>query len=105
MGLPELAAFEQGGYAGITYKNMYFMSAAHCGNESIHFHELVHVVQWRTLGVEKFLLAYAAGLANNGYQDSPLEAMAYRLQHYFDQNGEPGDIPAVIQRALSGLSQ
>ncbi len=71
LGLPEFAAFEQGDYAGITYKDTYFMQPQHVADESIHFHELVHVVQWSHLGLERFLLAYAAGLAANGYRNSP----------------------------------
>jgi hypothetical protein len=103
IGLPEFAAFEQGDYAGITFKDTYFMQASQVANESIHFHELVHVVQWAHLGVERFLLAYAAGLAANGYRNSPLETMAYDLQDYFDRNGQPGDGSAIIRRKLNEL--
>ena len=103
MGLPEFAGFEQGDYAGITYKDTYFLQNSQAPNESIHFHELVHVVQWGHLGVERFLLAYAAGLAANGYRNSPLEAMAYTLQEYFDQNGKPGDVETAVKNKLSEL--
>lgn len=103
MGLPELAAFEQGDYAGITFKNTYFVKAAEANRESLHFHELVHVVQWAHLGVEKFLTAYAAGLALQGYRHSPLEVMAYDLQDYFDQNGQPGDVVAAMRNKLNEL--
>jgi len=98
--LPEFAAFEEGDYAGITFKDTYFMHASQGTDESIHFHELVHVVQWAHLGVERFLLAYAAGLAANGYRNSPLEAMAYDLQDYFDGNRQPCDVAAVIRSKL-----
>jgi hypothetical protein len=46
-------------------------------NETIHFHELIHVVQWRTLGPEQFLFIYANGLERFGYLNSPLEVMAF----------------------------
>jgi len=52
------------------------------------------------LGVESFLLAYAAGLAANGYRNSPLEAMAYELQDYFDRKEQPIDVAAVVRSKL-----
>jgi hypothetical protein len=103
LGLPELAAFEQGDYAGITFKDTYFIKAAEANRESLHFHELVHVVQWAHLGVEKFLAAYASGLANQGYRHSPLEVMAYNLQDYFDRNGQPDDVVAAVRNKLNEL--
>ncbi len=103
LGLPEFAAFEQGKFAGITFKDTYFIQASQAANESIHFHELVHVVQWTHLGVEPFLLAYAAGLATNGYQDSPLEVMAYDLQGCFDRNDKPYEVEPVIRDKLDKL--
>jgi hypothetical protein len=103
VGLPEFADFEQGDYSGITYRDTYFVKASEASRESLHFHELVHVVQWAHLGVEKFLLAYATGLAANGYRNSPLEVMAYDLQAYFDQNGQPGDVVAPIRNKLDEL--
>lgn len=103
LGLPELAAFEQGNYAGITFKDTYFVKADEASRESLHFHELVHVVQWGHLGVEKFLAAYAAGLAVQGYRESPLEVMAYDLQDYFDQNGQLGDVVAAVRNKLNEL--
>ena len=95
--------FEQGDYAGITFKDTYFVKAAEAKRESLHFHELVHVVQWAHLGVEKFLAAYAAGLANQGYRHSPLEVMAYNLQDYFDRNGQPDDVVAAARNKLNEL--
>jgi hypothetical protein len=103
MGLPEFGDFERGNYAGITFKDTYFVQTARVGSESLHFHELVHVVQWAHLGAEKFLLAYAAGLATNGYRNSPLEAMAYDLQAYFDQNGKPVDVEDAVTNKLNEL--
>lgn len=40
-------------------------------------------MQWERLGPERFLLAYAVGLANHGDRESPLETMAYSLQREF----------------------
>jgi len=103
LGLPEFAAFEQGDYAGITFKDTYFVKSTEAANESLHFHELVHVVQWAHMGIEKFLLQYAAGLATSGYRNSPLEAMAYGLQEYFDHNGQPGDVEQAVRSKLNEL--
>ena len=50
------------------------------------FHELVHVVQYRVLGLDRFVADYVGGWARNGffYESIPLEAMAYALQGRFD---------------------
>ena len=55
---------------------------------SLLFHEMVHVVQYRLLGMEGFLRAYVTGWAENGfeYRAIPLERQAYDLQHRFEDN-------------------
>lgn len=50
MGLERFADFERMSTAGTTYLDTIFIRAKQAGNESLHFHELVHVVQWRILG-------------------------------------------------------
>ncbi len=84
MGLPEFKQMENMPTAGITYKDTYFLTHFD-QSESLHFHELVHVIQWERLGVDNFLLAYGAGLVQFGYEDSPLEKTAYSLQTEFDR--------------------
>ena len=98
MGLPELAAFEAMPISGITYRDTFFVREGR-QSESLYFHEIVHVVQWDRLGVDRFLLAYGAGLMQSGYRDSPLEAMAYELQKHFDGDRLPGDLVALIEKA------
>ena len=66
-------------------------------DESTHFHELVHVVQWARLGVDNFLLAYGVGLLQFGYQESPLERMAYSLQHDFERGAPAQDLVLIIE--------
>jgi len=78
-GLPELAHIQHMSFAGITYKDTFCLQEGQ-NSESIHFHELVHVVQWARLGADNFLLAYGVGLVQFGYTHSPLEQMAYSLQ-------------------------
>lgn len=84
LGLPQFAAFEQMNPLGITYLDTFFIRTGEERNESLHFHELIHVVQWRLLGPEGFLLAYASGLIEAGYRQSPLETMAYDAQARFE---------------------
>jgi hypothetical protein len=70
LGLDRFVEFEQMNPAGITYLDTYFLRTD-CGHEeSLHFHELVHVVQWRLVGPERFLACYADGLERFGDRKS-----------------------------------
>jgi hypothetical protein len=102
MGLPELARFEAMPMTGVTYKDIFFVRRGH-RTESLYFHEIVHVVQWDHLGVERFLLAYGAGLMQFGYRRSPLEAMAYALQNDFDRASLPEDLMGRIQQQTNAI--
>ena len=77
--------------AGVTYKDTFFVCDGQ-QTDSLYFHELVHVVQWDRLGVDDFLLAYAVGLMQHGYEQSPLEQIAYRLQTAFEQQRVPKNL-------------
>src|SRR5688572_29902814 len=61
MGLTGFSEFEQLDAAGITYLSSFFVRLGHERDESLHFHELVHVVQWQHLGPDRFIMAYALG--------------------------------------------
>ena len=51
------------------------------------FHELVHVEQYRQLGVQRFSDLYVGGFLNGGtYEAIPLEVNAYTLGGRFEQN-------------------
>jgi hypothetical protein len=93
-GLGKLSFFEGGNYGGITYKDTYFATNK---NESLHFHELIHVIQWNELGAEKFLHAYGVGLVQHGYRQSPLEEIAYSLQAQFDARMPIENLEAVVR--------
>jgi len=54
--LPELATIQQMSFAGILYKETCLLKQSP-NSESLHFHELVHLVQLARLGVDNFLLA------------------------------------------------
>jgi hypothetical protein len=103
LGVAQLTRLERGSYAGITLGDTYFVRSDAARDESLHAHELVHVVQWQLLGREAFLKCYAAGFLRRGYRDSPLEAMAYRLQDEFDAGGPGDDFEARIRSELASL--
>ena len=100
MGLARFRDFEQMEAVGITYLDTYFVRADHAHDEPLHFHELVHVVQWRLLGPERFLALYAHGLEHFGYRNSPLEVMAYELQEKFERDPQPFSVEAACQGEL-----
>jgi hypothetical protein len=100
IGLSQFKGFEQGVYDGITYLDTYFLTRAGAGKESLHFHEMIHVVQWRLLGAEFFLAMYASGLEKFGYRDSPLEKMAYEAQQLFEQSGSVFDAEQFVAQKL-----
>ena len=102
MGLPEFAQMETMPMEGVTYKDTFFVNHLH-QTESLHFHELVHVVQWERLGVDEFLLAYGAGLMQFGYRNSPLEQMAYGLQDEFEHRNLPDGIVDLIRRETGAI--
>jgi hypothetical protein len=96
-GLPEFEGMAATPMAAITFGDMYFVRPDAPldrarrdperveGSERVHFHELVHVVQWNAVGIPAFLLTYAVGLLQHGYAQSPLEAIAFDLQMRFER--------------------
>jgi hypothetical protein len=51
------------------------------------FHELVHVEQYRQLGIARFSELYVTGFLNGGgYERIPLEVHAYRLGAQYEAN-------------------
>lgn len=101
MGLDRFSDFEHMDAGGITYLDTYFVRADHAHLESLHFHELVHVIQWRLLGPERFLATYADGLERCGYYNSPLEKMAYGFQERFEREAQPFSVEAECQTLLT----
>src|SRR6266581_4315045 len=103
IGLSQFSEFERGDYDGVTYLDTYFLKKAGADDESLHFHEMIHVVQWRLLGAEFFLAMYAGGLEKFGYRNSPLERMAFDAQELFDRSGSVFDAEKFVEQKLSGL--
>lgn len=103
LGLEQFRDFEAMNPGGITYLDTYFVRRDHVGIESLHFHEMIHVVQWSLLGPEKFILLYADGLERYGYRDSPLEVMAYDTEAVFKQGGQPFDVEKLVAEQLARI--
>lgn len=101
MGLAGFSEFEQLDAAGITYLSSFFVRHGYERDESLHFHELVHVVQWEHLGPARFIMAYALGhLLSGGYHTNPMEMMAYDLQARFERTTLPFDVGEIVRPAL-----
>ena len=103
MGLGRFAAFEQGNFHGVTYLDRYFIKRTIVTEEALHFHELIHVIQWRLLGPEAFLSAYANGLDEFGYENSPLEKMAYDAEASFKRSSAIFDAEKFVAERLGSL--
>lgn len=102
LGLDELAEMERRSFAAITFRDRVFVVPSEA-TESLYFHELVHVVQWARLGVERFLWAYGLGLLEHGYRESPLERMTYRLERGFQRGEVPRDLMAEIEEQTDAI--
>jgi hypothetical protein len=107
-GLPELRQVglgdfidNQNRFDGITYKDTYYLLPKVAGDASIHFHELVHVIQWRELGARAFIQRYMAEIQMFGYgRQAPLEGMAFGLQDHFDKGAKPFDVEQKVLKTL-----
>jgi hypothetical protein len=104
MGLHRFGDFERGDFDGVTYLHTYFIKRTKAADEELHFHELIHIVQWQFLGPERFLKLYADGLERYGYQDSPLERMAYAAQAEFSRSKLAFDAQTLVLHELRKLS-
>lgn len=104
IGLSQFADFENMNASGITYLDTYFVLWHEAERESLHFHELVHVVQWQVLGTEKFLALYTQGLDEHGYRNSPLEVMAFDHEARFNANAPPYSVEVAVRQQLQHLA-
>jgi len=69
------------------------------------FHELVHVLQYQELGLERFVRVYVMGWAAAGgrYLDIPLERDAYELDARFrSAPAQPFDVLGVVRERSAG---
>ncbi|MBN1637014.1 MAG: hypothetical protein JW920_10890, partial [Deltaproteobacteria bacterium] len=75
-GIESLIDFNSFYITGITYNTIYFIKRGHELSESLHFHELIHVIQWQYLGAREFLTRYLTNLLTSGYRHNPYEEIA-----------------------------
>ncbi len=66
------------------------------------FHELVHVTQYRLLGIDEFARLYVQGYLLAGYEGTPLEKCAYELDGRFIMGGRPFDAEAEVKAWIEG---
>ena len=83
--------------AGITFDHV--IAVREPMGTAMLFHELVHVVQFRLLGVEAFARLYACGLFSTArYEDIPLEQCAYQLEARFELGPAPFSVENEVSR-------
>jgi hypothetical protein len=80
---PEGMELEDNSFIGITYRNTYFVLASANHDESLHCHELVHVVQWQQLGNDLYPLLYGLDVFEKGYEECFLEKIARGFEQVF----------------------
>lgn len=103
--LPELREAGLGGFidmdlGGITYDDTYYVQRRAVNELRLHFHELVHVLQWRQLKPLGFIKRYIEEIQTYGYDEAPLETMAYRLDEYYQAKGESLDVEDYVRKNL-----
>ena len=101
-GIAELKAFEDGNYQGVSYVDTIFIQSGYLF-ENLFFHELVHLIQWRQMGVEKFLIAYGLEQIKYGYPKGPLEGMAYGFENIFKQTDQPFQVEDALKPHIAQI--
>lgn len=83
MGIRSAPAFSE--MAGITFQDI-VVHVEPLGLQLL-FHELVHAVQYKHLGLDGFAARYVRGFLSGGsYEEIPLEKQAYELEGRFAAN-------------------
>lgn len=96
--LPDMARLFPTSRAGVAFGTLIFIQESFAVDESLYFHELVHLLQMEVLGIERFLDIYVTGLVLHGYKDNPLERAALQLQNRFDGSDAPFHLPAIVRK-------
>lgn len=102
-GLNSFRDFENEPFIALTYVDTIFILGKEARNESAFFHDLVHVVQWKYLGGERFIMLYVKGLLEDKYYGSPLEMMAYNHQEEFDGNSPSFNLEEKVKEEIDDL--
>ncbi|MEQ8820292.1 MAG: hypothetical protein RLY93_08605 [Sumerlaeia bacterium] len=91
-------------FSAITFGETYFIRPHRERDEGLHFHELIHVVQYEIMGLTPFFHAYGVGVMQGGYFGCPLEAMAYQIEGRFSRGGEaPFDAVEAVRVEIEKL--
>ncbi|WP_130419184.1 hypothetical protein [Edaphobacter modestus] len=92
---------DQATMAAVTFADC-VVSHGYCTDELL-FHELVHVEQYRQLGIPKFADLYLRGfLSGGGYFEIPLERNAYALGELYGRNhSRPFSVADEVGRWIS----
>ena len=61
------------------------------------FHEMVHTMQYRLLGIDDFARLYVRGYLHGGYDGTPLEVCAYELDGRFIMGSVGFDVEAEVR--------
>jgi hypothetical protein len=85
---------------GITYNDTYYVKQSAVNELRLHFHELVHVIQWRELTPEGFIARYIREIQHVGYNEAPLEKMAYALDGHYQKQGRPHSVEQFVRENL-----
>jgi hypothetical protein len=100
-GIAQLSEIETWDIKGIPWQNTIFIRRDLKDWDAVHFHELLHIIQWELLGTERYLTAWAIGTVTRGYRDNPLEEMAFRHQSRFETEEKPYDIVREVTAEIS----
>jgi hypothetical protein len=100
-GIPQLSEIETWDIKGIPWVNTIFIRRDLANWDVIHFHELLHIIQWERLGIERYLTAWAIGTITRGYRDNPLEEMAFRHQLRFEAEEKPYDVVREVTAEIT----
>ncbi|WP_273023885.1 hypothetical protein [Rheinheimera sp.] len=85
---------------GITYNDTYYVKQTAVNKLRLHFHELVHVIQWRELTLRGFIERYIREIQNYGYEEAPLEKMAYALDGHYQKQGQYLNVEQLVRQNL-----
>jgi hypothetical protein len=101
IGIPQLTEIENWDFKGIPWENTIFIRRELASWAAVHFHELLHIVQWECLGTDRYLTAWAIGTITRGYRDNPLEEMAFRHQLRFETEDTPFDVVKEVAAEIA----
>lgn len=85
---------------GITYNDTYYVKQSAANELRLHFHELVHVIQWRELSPQGFIARYIREIRGVGYNEAPLEKMAYALDGHYQKQGRHLSVEQLVRESL-----